>query len=65
MTMRCSYVKDAECPGGKYFLPKCMGGAVYGIGSCTCGPRIRRKELEDEVKDLKRRIVELEKARSR
>lgn len=63
LSNRCQYVKDHECPDGKFFWPGCMGGAVYGMKGCSCGTRMRRKELEDEVRDLKSRISELEKAR--
>lgn len=33
---RCRFVKDSECPGGKFWLPACMGGAVAGEDGCTC-----------------------------
>jgi hypothetical protein len=33
---RCQWLTDPEI--GRWFLPGCMGGAVYGESQCTCGP---------------------------
>jgi len=33
----CHIEKDTET-GKRYWLPRCMGGAVYGKRGCTCDP---------------------------
>lgn len=46
--------------GERFFLPGCMGGAVYGRDGCTCptgkGEEQRIYELECEVAELKKQI---------
>jgi hypothetical protein len=37
----CGYRRD-EAGGSRFWVPECMGGAVYGRKGCTCerrGPR--------------------------
>jgi hypothetical protein len=33
---KCHMAKDEN--GKRYWLPRCMGGAVYGKRGCTCDP---------------------------
>jgi len=33
---RCRWVKDASCPGGKFWLPACWGGVLGGKEGCYC-----------------------------
>lgn len=54
--MRCHWVRANDVPGGKFHLPGCMGGAVYGPRGCTCPPKSAAKDR----KDLERRVTELE-----
>ena len=73
--MSCKWVKEED--GYQFFLPDCIGGAVYGPHGCTCkygamhldelkenaeyyyrqniGLRCRISELENEIKQLKRK----------
>lgn len=62
--MTCRWVRDKSVPGGKFHLPGCMGAAVYGPGGCTCSEARRKKELEDRVDELERRLARLEKHRT-
>lgn len=60
---RCRWISAAEVPGGRFHLPGCMGSAVYGPDGCTCPPAERaRKDLEQEVGELKARVAKLERA---
>lgn len=56
--MRCYWANDSEV--GRYHVPGCMGAAVYGPHRCTCGPKQRRKELEEKVVDLEERLRKVE-----
>lgn len=33
---RCHWVKDASCPGGRFWLPVCWGGVHNGSAGCYC-----------------------------
>lgn len=50
--------------GVRFFLPDCMGGAVYGLTGCTCS--VKRKKsatymsIIRKIKDLEKRIKILE-----
>lgn len=47
---------------GRWFLPYCIGGAVYGPEGCTCNtPRVndRIQKLENELADVKAIIGKL------
>lgn len=54
---KCHWEKDSTVPGGRFWLPGCMGG-IYGKNWCTCPtqPTIRQRIgwlLDDmEYKDL-------------
>lgn len=55
----CHWRTDAKI--GRYFVPGCMGGAVYGEGRCTCQHRRastagRLAALEDQVESLTARL---------
>lgn len=50
---RCKYERDEQ--GNSYWLPQCMGGAVYGPDGCTCDET--RMVIEDAL-ELLPRIVE-------
>lgn len=54
--MRC-HMHTAE--GERFFLPGCMGGAVYGKDGCTC-PKRSAKSTEQIVFELEERIADLE-----
>jgi hypothetical protein len=45
--------------GTKYWLPDCMGGAVYGKVGCTCKKKPRKK-VGPKIKELEERIKRLE-----
>lgn len=49
MTTRCHWENDAEI--GRWFLPGCMGGSVYGPRGCTCGSRRKPRATEDDEDD--------------
>lgn len=49
MTRRCGWLNDPEI--GRWFLPGCMGGAVYGESQCTCGARRTRQDSMDDLRD--------------
>lgn len=55
---RCQFKNDPEI--GRYHLPGCIGGAVYGPNGCTCGPMDRAPKESSLIKDLERRIAALE-----
>ncbi len=42
--------------GHAFFMPECMGGAVYGKYRCTC----RSYSESDKIKELEKRIEKLE-----
>lgn len=46
--------------GERFFLPGCIGGAVYGKNGCTC-PKRSAKETEQRIFELEARVAELEK----
>lgn len=50
--------------GSKYWLPDCMGGAVYGEQGCTCTREPKKSKLEKKVEELEKRIAELESAKN-
>ena len=50
MSARCSWKSDPEV--GRYYLPECMGGAVYGPHGCTCDRRVRIESIEDRLDRL-------------
>lgn len=54
---RC-HMHTAE--GERFFLPGCMGGAVYGRDGCTCQRRTD-KSTEQRIFELEAKIAELEK----
>lgn len=56
---RCGYMTDSEA--GKFFVPQCIGGAVYGPGGCTCNPKAQRKALEQKLIELEEHVAKLEK----
>lgn len=56
----CRWINDKEI--GRWHLPGCMGGAVYGPSGCTCPKRRRKKELEEVIAAMDERIKKLEAA---
>lgn len=58
--MRCHWEHDPEI--GRWFYPGCMGGAVYGPRHCTCGPKPRRRDLEQRVAILETELKKLKPA---
>lgn len=46
--------------GERFFLPGCIGGAVYGSNGCTCGVRDKRISQEQRIFELEARVAELE-----
>jgi hypothetical protein len=57
---RCRWISDPKI--GRWHLPGCMGAAVYGPNGCTCIQPSRR-ELEERIEALERRITQLEPAK--
>lgn len=57
---RCRWRYDREV--GRYWLPGCMGGAVYGESGCTCPTGPSRAELEDRVEKLEAEVTQLRAA---
>lgn len=57
MSERCRWVRDPEI--GRYHLPGCMGGAVYGPSGCTCARPIRPRDAN--IEDLDNRIARIER----
>lgn len=55
---RCGYVRDK---GVRFFLPECMGGAVYGMNGCTCSSR-EPKSLDARISKLERDVATLKNA---
>lgn len=56
----CRWVVDDEI--GRFFLPGCMGAAVYGLRGCTCGNRVSaRAKREQRIAELEERVSALEK----
>lgn len=52
---RCGWHTDPKI--GRWFYPRCMGGAHYGLGGCTCRASSkttsdRLERLEDQVRHL-------------
>lgn len=45
--------------GERFWLPGCMGSAVYGPDGCTC-PR-HKKSAEQRIFELEAKVAELEK----
>lgn len=43
----------------RYWLPECMGGAVYGRSGCTCPSKTDNNDLEDRVKKLEETVKKL------
>lgn len=58
--MRCYWVKDREI--GRVHIPGCWGAALGGPKNCTCGAAGTKRAMEQEIEELKRRVVELERA---
>lgn len=56
MSDRCSWQHDPQI--GRWFLPGCMGGAVYGESQCTC-PKPGPKELDERLDALTDLVAEL------
>lgn len=62
----CTWKRDHKI--GRYFVPGCMGGAVYGEGGCTCDRKKnttaeRIAQLERRVEDLTATVTRLEATR--
>ncbi len=53
MNERCRWVTEK---GERFYLPQCMGGAVYGSNGCTCPKPDKIKERNEMLQ----RISELE-----
>lgn len=58
----CRYEKAPD--GSRYWLPDCMGGAVYGKQGCTCKMTPQKTKLEKKVDELEKRIALLEGAKN-
>ncbi len=52
--------------GKGYYIPGCIGGAVYGRHACTCGCREKtertRDQLEKEMAEIRDRLWSVELA---
>ena len=72
---RCHWVKDPQIEGGEFMLPGCIGGAVYGMGGCTCDvpqsqyeqavaraerAESRAERLLQEIGEWRRRLVRMQ-----
>lgn len=61
MSDQCRWERDEEI--GRFFLPGCMGGAVYGPERCTCPKPVRAKKvalaLEERVERLEALVDQL------
>ena len=65
---RCHWIKDKDCPNGRFWMPYCYAGAMTD-GNCDCPkvslPRTPRKSqpealsIEDRVAALEREVAEL------
>lgn len=58
MSERCRWIRDPEI--GRWHLPGCMGGAVYGPAQCTCSRPIKPSRAAS-IDDLERRVERLER----
>lgn len=60
--MACHWVYDKDVPGGKFWLPECLGG-LYEPSGCYCPrpPRATKDELAEKIKALEKRVSDLEK----
>lgn len=64
--MQCTWAEEES--GFRFFLPNCMGGAVYGPNGCTCdrgGIDIdealeNAKHFEEQNRKLRSKIADLE-----
>ncbi len=58
---RCRWVRAADVPGGKFWLPECWGG-LYGPDGCYClpEPRATKDELVNRIAALEKRVETLE-----
>jgi hypothetical protein len=66
MSEVCTWRRDPAI--GRWFLPGCLGGAVYGERGCTCDRRKntaaeRITQLEQQVEELKATVARLEATR--
>lgn len=43
----------------RYWLPECIGGAVYGRLGCTCPSKTDNNDIEDRVVVLEKKVRKL------
>ena len=56
--MYCRWRVDKKV--GRYWLPECMGGAVYGPHGCTCPAGENGSEdIEERVERLEKQVKQL------
>lgn len=55
--MVCSWHTDKEI--GRYHVPDCWGGAIYGPEVCYCDREKEAQSLEDRVSELERQVSRL------
>ncbi len=53
----------ASCSGNPQDCPDCYGGGIKRISEAIEAEQLANKKLEGEIKQLRRRVAELEKAR--
>lgn len=69
LPQHCHWIKDPEAEGGEFMIPHCIGGAVYGMGGCTCHLPLSRYDqavargdrAENKLADLRKEIGSLRK----
>jgi hypothetical protein len=66
MNYVCHWVADKTVPGGRFFLPGCMGGAHGRHGQefayCTCDRRRAKRGLTQRVNEIEKEVANLKKA---
>lgn len=58
--MACRWIRDPEI--GRWHLPDCMGGAVYGPNGCTCDRRISGRTVEMRLERIEAHLAQIIRA---
>lgn len=57
---RCRWIKDADVPGGKFFVPECWPRVMGGPSAeCHC-PKPDRQSMAEMIDYLMDRVAKLE-----